>query len=275
MQPGTNPEDIHTILSRFNHWADHAPANGNSNAKSLKALKEAEPGVREIPYEEAMRMMRSRRSGARASAAQPPAEQPQPVVAEAVFPMAASSPAADMATGPEIRVRNRKKSMRRVVGQAPDAGPAARKAAKIAKPATPIAKKQPRRTGREAGAATEFRQVLAKTVGKARPAARPAAKKETGRDQRVSVRLSRTEEHHLQECAAKAGVTVSEYLRMRALESTAEPVMSASATPAARSEQATAATSPAIEKSKSGLGDWLSLLRNRFLASPSRFAERA
>jgi hypothetical protein len=58
MQPAANPDDIHTILSRFQTWAEQ-PANGNGNGHKNGAGPLE--GVREIPYEEAMRQHRNRR----------------------------------------------------------------------------------------------------------------------------------------------------------------------------------------------------------------------
>jgi hypothetical protein len=61
MQPGPNPEDINTILSRFQSWADKHPSEGNGNGNGHKngAGSDSEE-IREIPYEEAIRQYRSR-----------------------------------------------------------------------------------------------------------------------------------------------------------------------------------------------------------------------
>lgn len=274
MQPETNPEDIHTILGRFNHWADGSTAKGNGHAKAPKGLGVAggDGGVREIPYEDAMRMMRSRRSGAARAAA---SEESQPVAAVEVAPAAEPIQTAPIDTALKTKVRSTEKSMRRVLRKEP----MAKKVAAQAVTPAPKPKKPARKPERKvkAAAAQEFRQVLAKTVRKAKPAVKAAAQKEKGRDQRVSVRLSRTEEHRLQASAAKAGVTVSEYLRMRALEGAAEAVGGARRGEAnAIEEMAAASAAPTPSRpAKSGLGDWIALLRNRFLASPGRFAERA
>jgi hypothetical protein len=265
MQPGMQPDDIHTILGRFNHWAGEQTANGNGHRKGVQS-----PGVREIPYEEALRRVRTRKAAhpAPVVAAEPAIEDRPPVAAKKADPIESSA----TNTAVESKVRSTEKSMRGAVGRAQ----AKKKTARIAKAATPESKKQTRKPERKAQAAPaqEFRQVLAKTVRQAKPAVRPAVKKEKGRDQRVSVRVSRAEEHRLQACAAKAGVTVSEYLRMRALEGATEPAAMARRTAIDAEEAALAARVPA-KAAKTGLGDWLALLRNRFLASPVRFAERA
>ena len=58
MQPGTDPEDINSILSRFHTWAEKKPAtNGNGSAQGNGSSTEE---VREVPYAEAMREHRSR-----------------------------------------------------------------------------------------------------------------------------------------------------------------------------------------------------------------------
>ncbi len=58
MQAGPPPEDLHAILSRFHNWSGKGPANGNGHAKSAP-----EEGIREIPYEEAIRQHRNRQAG--------------------------------------------------------------------------------------------------------------------------------------------------------------------------------------------------------------------
>lgn len=82
MQPGTNPDDIHDVLTRFNSWAGKQPGNGNGHQNGNGA-----DGVREIPYEEAIRQYRDRHraQGKRPEAAgtppamtQPPMEVPVP-----------------------------------------------------------------------------------------------------------------------------------------------------------------------------------------------------
>jgi hypothetical protein len=55
MQAGPPPEDIHAILSRFHTWTGKNPGNGNGKTKGAPA-----EGIREIPYEEAMRQHRER-----------------------------------------------------------------------------------------------------------------------------------------------------------------------------------------------------------------------
>jgi hypothetical protein len=62
MQPGPNPEDINTILSRFQAWAEKHPSEGNGNGNGHQNGAGSDE-IREIPYEEAIRQYRSRHSG--------------------------------------------------------------------------------------------------------------------------------------------------------------------------------------------------------------------
>ncbi|MGC2638575.1 MAG: hypothetical protein WA294_15440 [Acidobacteriaceae bacterium] len=140
--------------------------------------------------------------------------------------------------------------------------------------------KSARKTGSKAKT-PEFRQVLAKSVessGSAAPG--QAAKAKAGkaeRDQRVSVRLSREEERQLQQGAEQAGVTVSQYLRQCALkDQPASRAKNAGIFAETPRVQLSALDNVIAEKAtKAGFGDWITLLRNRFLSSPGRFAERA
>lgn len=233
MQPAEKPDDIHTILSRFSNWS------GKDSGK--RRASEADAGVREISYEEAIRKMRSRRAGA--GGATTPAPASAAPEEEAAHAAATAPPVANTATAPKTaRVAHPRKT-------AP---------AKV----SPLKRKPPK--------AAEFRQVLAKAVGQTASAGTAKVKK-AERAQRVSVRLSKGEERQLQAYAAQAGVTVSEYLRTRALEGSAQrgPVGVRAEDAAARRVTAEPAAT------KNALGGWITLLRNRFLSSPVRFAERA
>jgi hypothetical protein len=116
----------------------------------------------------------------------------------------------------------------------------------------------------------DFRSVLAASVEAAGVTEEKATARRPERSLRVSVRLSCAEELLLQQSAARAGVTVSEYLRMRAFDRPQEEVQ-AKPDPFSTSEIQPVAPQTA----RSGLGDWIMLLRQRFSASPVRFAERA
>jgi predicted DNA binding CopG/RHH family protein len=70
MQPGMSPDDLHTILSRYHTWAGKQPSNGNGNGNGHKNGNGAEE-VREIPYEEAIREYRNRRSARKPRQAAP------------------------------------------------------------------------------------------------------------------------------------------------------------------------------------------------------------
>lgn len=230
MQPAEKPDDIHTILSRFSNWS------GKDSGK--RRASEADDGVREISYEEAIRKMRSRRAGARGATTPAPASAAPEE--EAAHAAATAPPVANTATAPKTaRVAHPRKT-------AP---------AKV----SPLKRKPPK--------AAEFRQVLVKSVVRAET----GTVKKAERAQRVSVRLSKAEERQLQAYAAQAGMTVSEYLRTRALEGSAQrgPVGVRAEDAAARRVTAEPAAT------KNALGGWITLLRNRFLSSPVRFAERA
>lgn len=113
-----------------------------------------------------------------------------------------------------------------------------------------------------------FREVLTRSLQPEKTARRRGAE----RQQRISIRLSQQEERRLQSSAAKAGLTLSEYLRRCALVEAA----STPASPPVQSAKRQAATLfDSVPAKTSVLGDWISLLRNRFLASPARIAERA
>ncbi|HEX4007723.1 MAG TPA: hypothetical protein VHX60_16230 [Acidobacteriaceae bacterium] len=263
MQPGTNPDDIHTILNRFSSWSGKQSANGNGH-------KVADEGVREIPYEEALRQLRTRRPAPapRAEAAAAPAVETAASIPAKIAP--ANTAPAEPCKVSARRVPNAAKPAVRARPRAASAEVVALKPAPRSQAATKPSAVRPAKPRK--APPQEFRQVLAKSVRQTKsPAAKPAKPE---RAQRVSVRLSQAEEQQLQQFAAKAGVTVSEYLRRRALE----------ALPASGGKKANlfaeppAATQPiaaAPVQSKSTLGDWITLLRNRFLASPPRFAERA
>src|SRR5581483_9407475 len=57
MQSGPPAEDLHAILSRFHTWAGKDAPNGNGQANGSP-----NEGIREIPYEEAIRQHRSRQA---------------------------------------------------------------------------------------------------------------------------------------------------------------------------------------------------------------------
>lgn len=131
----------------------------------------------------------------------------------------------------------------------------------------------------------EFRQVLAKSLSAAtkRPTSNQAAKKKAApeRTRRITTRFSSAEERRLEKAAGQAGMTVSAYLRKCAL-ATEQARTIAQAPPAAKRHVRAATARPAVETqlfaqpaTTSLVGGWLTLLRQRFLSSPARFAERA
>ena len=285
MQTAGESDDIHTILGRFSRWT--GKRDGNGKGSSLENLAE---GVRELSYEEAMQQLRKRQ---RVLATR---ETKQVAISQgSTNPVPATSEAAQASSEPARSAAEPKQA--KATQAAPK--PARRKsrqaepAMQSAKLATPTAQKQRKKTAAasprgtsvktraaamDRAATPEFRNVLTESLRAEKPAAIPVRARRAERSQRVSVRLSSDEESLLQQCAARAGVTVSGYLRMRALDGqrAAEPerkpsIFAPAEIPVVRSAAAIA-SAPAA---KSGFGEWITLLRNRFLASPVRFAERA
>jgi len=295
MQPATNSarpaEDLHSILNRFQTWAGKQPENPNGH-------KPNPAGVREIPMEEAIRQLRRRRMLPSAALPEEPGI-PQPPVSDLpetkveaalranlgkegrISGLKATEPSGN-APKPHHSARSAKKAT--LTGEAPSAkaGPTtarasmkALKGAESQRPARKSAAKRAHTAARvaapkqESGRA-EFREVLARKV----EVKRPARKEE--RRQRISVRLSSAEERRLQQRASEAGLTISEYLRRSALEAKAAPAKTEHAT-ARISGRATASPlfAASATPNTSLVGGWLALLRNRFLASPPRLAERA
>ena len=133
-----------------------------------------------------------------------------------------------------------------------------------------------------------FQQVLERSLERTSGAQRagamaPRAQAAPDRSQRVTTRLSRAEQRRIQACATRAGLTVSAYLRQCALAAEDAEVRQKTASPGpggwggARTAAGarTGGDNLQAAASSSGLGGWLTLLRQRFLASPRRFAERA
>lgn len=157
----------------------------------------------------------------------------------------------------------------------------AKKPAKRKHPTSGAERKRAPQAPRRAGKAVlqskrpAFREVLEHSV----LAEKPQVWQE--RRQRVSVRLSRAEERRLQQRASRAGVTISEYLRRSALDPEQQRLepghAGASQSRVRHGRPATAAPlfASSTNQNSSMLGGWIALLRNRFLASPPRFAARA
>ncbi len=293
MQRESNPDDIHTILSRFQSWTGKQTGN---------RPRELEEDVREIPYEEAMGRLRGRRAPQSAAAAVTPVEPTAAVPVKLSVSAAAPKPA-EADTPHRALPKKTSAAPRRLAAVPADTAPKSTSAAatrglqqstpaakkksdpstakkRTAKTAPPVAaaarKPGSQRAAPHQATQTDFRHVLAKSVQrKSTPA--PTKSNRLDRSQRVSVRLSDAEEHKLQQCAARAGVTVSEYLRRRALQT--EPAQAEARRNQYRGPEqpkTAAQFSPAVSAPvKSSFGDWITLLRNRFLSSPVRFAERA
>jgi hypothetical protein len=193
---------------------------------------------------------------------------------------AAPIPAPTMPTRAAVRARPPAKP---AVRSAPNtAAKAAAQNAALRKSAAPLAAKPP------IAKQPQFRQVLTKTVLQAeRPAApKPTPKKEAtpDRTQRITTRFSPAEQRRIEKQAAESGLTVSAWLRHCALSNGAMPVhpKKPQAAPAKSGSRrrSVAAPNPAhvalfSQPTNSALGNWLTLLRQRFLSSPARFSEQA
>jgi hypothetical protein len=279
MQPGKNTDDIHTILSRFNSW---------SGKQSGDAVQVIDDEVREIPYDEAMRRVRNRVRGGNMAAngvgpAVAPVAEKQLPVGEPVKPDGTAVKAVEALLQASIVASPRAKK----AAKKPEAKTARKAKARNSAVAAASTKRTPARNRRAAlkapdaqpvkGKPEEFRQVLAKSVRQSEPTAQFAKAKATERKECVSVLLSGAEMMRLQQCAAMAGATVAVYLRMRALgtelprnEPGAEQFETKETPPSAMQSVPAEVSQP-----HSGFGDWITLMRNRFLSSPARFAERA
>lgn len=257
MQRGTHPDDIHAILGRFSAWTGRQPGNGTGAAI-------AGDGVREISYDEAMRNLRSRRT-ARSPEVVHPGE---PAMPEPDPGSAVPAPPAIEENRPKISAKTlARKAV--VTSKLPARNTQTKAGAQSA-----VARPRARKTKTEHQ--VEFREVLSHRV-RQQSAAGPGLEKNPERTRRVSVRLSEAEERRLQERAQQAGVTVSEYLRGCALPATPArpPANALPAVPKKQLPMRSQAAPAAQDTAHSSFGDWIALLRNRFLASPRRFAERA
>jgi predicted DNA binding CopG/RHH family protein len=127
-----------------------------------------------------------------------------------------------------------------------------------------------------------FKNVLARTIRSASMPAQSTHKtaQAADRNRRITTRFSTTEQIRLERAAAQAGLTVSAWLRQCALH--AETASASAPAPVRPGKMTNAESSsqlagPTLFSSPppSGLGSWLTLLRQRFLSSPARFSERA
>jgi hypothetical protein len=335
MQPGSQPEDIHTILSRFHTWTGKNPGNG----KGGKLVAESD-AVREIPYEEAMRNFRQRRKTQprRATAAaspshtaalsvpsEPVAENPKdnlvtarattsqaepdtPPEAKAettaiarrsdafcetattVLPSRERKPAGEKPGGPTKKAPTQSVALAvlpvqpkplRVVQAKPSgrSKPEPRGDIIAKKSVAPLVRPHAANPKKPA-----FKKVLAKTVRSAAPAdPGPRETIPADRNRRITTRFSAAEQRRLERAAAQAGLTVSAWVRQCALHAetaSAPPPAKAAKSAPVRTAKAAVSSHPAgstlfSTPAPSGVGNWLTLLRQRFLSSPARFSERA
>lgn len=176
-------EDIETVLGRFQAWT------GAKNAV------EARPGIREIPYEEALASERYRWKGAGRNADLKTAK-PEGKAGPADAPERGKAGAAKAAK--TIRTR----------GHGKGAAPNAKKAGGV--------KRCDAAKQKDSGRKPVFREVLAEAVKPAElVVAQPA---ELARQKAISIRLAPEERELIQARAAEAGITVSAYMRQCVLE---------------------------------------------------------
>jgi hypothetical protein len=120
-----------------------------------------------------------------------------------------------------------------------------------------------------------FKNVLAKTIRSASSSAQSTRRTVPApdRNRRITTRFSAAEQRRLERAASQAGLSVSAWLRQCALGTEVAP--SAPSAPAKTEERRAAASTLFSAPAPSGVGSWLTLLRQRFLSSPARFSERA
>jgi len=336
MQPGSDPEDLQTILSRFHTWAGKNPGTNNGKLSAPEA-----GAVREVSYEEAMRSNRQRHKAQtrRAAATAAPVRPDPPVAPSASMeteitvheetrqaPVAATlAPDLDVHFAPPSQPNAESTALTRrpsalatnlIPARPREKTPTRKKAASAPKPAAtslpaphreqpkpvrvqPQAPVPPKPRSRRTAVPKKsvalalqppivaprkpvFKKVLAKTVSSAQAHATAPSKSAPlpDRNRRITTRFTAAEQRRLERAAAQSGLTLSAWLRQCALlaEGAYAPPP-APALPARTSRRALPAppTEPALfsAPAPSGLGNWLSLLRQRFLSSPARFSERA
>ena len=300
MQPETGAsEDIHAILGRFSSWNATQSTNGNG-----RGLQVGPDEVRELAYEEAIRRygswppvlttMAKTAASPSQTASQPEAsptmaETTQSTVETATLPSApapldarknvsavqengkirtaaaATRPSSKKTTSSRRAASSRDRSAgsaKRVhTAIAKKHGAGANVAASLNKKnVAPSAEMHTTPTPkRVATRRTAFREVLADTV-EAATAGHPKSERNT----RISIRFSSQEESLVRKNAAQAGLTVSAYLRERALQ-TESPGTVAAADVSVRRAQGQGIN--AQPQSFSGLGArlaaWLGGLRQR------------
>lgn len=179
-------EDIEAVLGRFQAWT------GARNAA------EAGPGIREVPYEEALASERYKWKGA--------GRKPETIKPEMnAAPVAASEPA-QPERGKARAVKSGKESRTRA--RARGAAPEPKKAANAKRCAA--AKQE------SSGKKPVFREVLAEAV---KPTELVVAQPpDLARQKAISIRLAPEERSLIQTRAAEAGITVSAYMRQCVLE---------------------------------------------------------
>lgn len=271
-------DDIHSILNRFQNWAGKHPGVADEHY-------DVPTGVREIPMEEALRQLRTRRPGqtgtlhetAHLPGLHIPTATPQPATQSGLKSTAKAAPRPrERALKPDRNASKARKQARTSAGitePRTESRPTSLRPAASPRTNPPPAAQVKRDSSSRKSPDSNFREVLALSVrqkerGKAKPQERPL---------RVSVRLSKAEERQLQQLVAGSGLTVSEYIRKSALPAEINPSALAPARHSSEDWPAAAAVTPgpAPARSASLLGGWLSLLKNRFRSPATRYTEQA
>lgn len=198
----------------------------------------------------------------------------KPAVPLAAAKSAKKITAVKKAAGSAVRPKVPAPKEAAVTAKAAKASPMGRTAKK--KPSAITAKKCARNQ-------PEFRQVLAKSVRAANTSPGLKKTKAPDRTRRITTRFSTSEERRIEKSASLAGMTVSAWLRKCALAAEQNRTVQPQTRPT--SKKVGKAGRPVVPETETRLfaqpettslvGGWLTLLRQRFLSSPTRFAERA
>ncbi len=292
MQPGTetdglqSSDDIHAILERFSSWT-------GKQSRRNTATRGSGNEVREIAYDEAVRKYRAG-GGVAAPAAGPPAARGTARTQAGSPPIhpqqsAEAAPVADTAATRGRRSRLEETAVPRAGEAAAVNRPAGRKrvrrvaatpAAVVAAAAGPETKTAKRRSTERPPGATSTRSAAAADAAKARTSARTEFRQVLAlrvngtaaeRCSRITIRFSPQEEQRLRYAAKRRGVTVSAYLRERALAGTETECADHEAT-VRISAMHGATTSGESEQApgRHGIGKWLAGFRQRWVPFPSR-----
>lgn len=193
-------ENIEAVLGRFQAWA------GTRNAVELR------PGIREIPYEEALASGRYRWKGVGANSAKKAAAKPQPARVSAASVNAEAD--RKQRTAKPVRGRERVREHAKTAREA-KAGTAARVVPDTRGGGNRCAARKAATPGKNRAAEPAFREALTTAIRPAEVVARPL---DLTRQAAISIRLASSERALIKTRAAEAGITASAYVRQCAVE---------------------------------------------------------